>query len=143
MADQDGISVAAKHNGSPHTVPLDARQFEQALTAVVGNAIEAVGAKGRVTIAVATAENADRWELTVSDTGPGVPPEVRAHVFEPTFSTKRHGHGLGLALARKIAELHGGDLECADHPGGGAVFRFIMPAEPNGVTRHDADSDRR
>lgn len=143
MADQDEISLVAEHNGAPKLVSLDARQFEQALTAVVGNAIEAVGKKGRVTISVAAADGAERWELAVADTGPGVPADVRAHVFEPTFSTKRHGHGLGLALARKIAELHGGELECVDNPRGGAVFRFIMPIEPHEDSRNDADSDRR
>lgn len=143
MADQDGVAIEASHNGLPKSVPLDARQFEQALTAVVGNAIEAVGNRGRVTISVAPARDAKRWELSVADTGPGVPADVRLHVFEPTFSTKRHGHGLGLALARKIAELHGGELECADNPGGGAIFRFIMPIEPQEMTRNDADSDRR
>ncbi|MCB9856100.1 MAG: HAMP domain-containing protein [Phycisphaerales bacterium] len=131
MADQDDVTIVATHNGAPHCVPLDPRQFEQALTAVVGNAIEAVGKRGRVTISVAVADDAEHWELAVTDTGPGVPADVREHVFEPTFSTKRHGHGLGLALARKIAELHGGELECDDNPRGGAVFRFIMPIEPH------------
>ncbi|MCA9253986.1 MAG: HAMP domain-containing protein [Phycisphaerales bacterium] len=129
MADQEAITLVAEQNGAPARVPLDARQFEQALTAVVGNAIEAVGHKGRVTISVKQSDRGGRWELAVADTGPGVPKDVRAHVFEPTFSTKRHGHGLGLALARKIAELHDGELECADNPGGGALFRFTMPTE--------------
>lgn len=143
MSDQEDIRIEAHPNGAPSAVPLDARQFEQALTAVVGNAIEAVGAKGRVSIDVTSAPDTDRWQLSVTDTGPGIPADVRVHVFEPTFSTKRHGHGLGLALARKIAELHGGELECADNPDGGALFRFIMPTEPQEVTRNDADSDRR
>lgn len=133
MAEQDDIRLVAEHNGDPGSVPLDARQFEQALTAVVGNAIEAVGKSGTVTISVAMSPADKRWTLSVFDTGPGVPADVRNHVFEPTFSTKRHGHGLGLALARKIAELHGGELECSDNPAGGAVFRFIMPTEPQEV----------
>lgn len=129
MADRDGVRIESKRNGAPASVEVDARQFEQALTAVVGNAIEAVDRDGVVEITVGAGKRADRWELAVADSGPGVPEEIRTQVFEPTFSTKRHGHGLGLALARKVTELHGGELECGPRPGGGAIFRFIMPIE--------------
>jgi len=65
----------------------------------------------------------------VSDTGPGIPPDLRARVFEPFFTTKSTGTGLGLALARAIAQAHGGDVELEDAAAG---TRFCLRA-PRGL----------
>ncbi len=69
----------------------------------------------------------NRIELLVSDTGPGVPPAARPHLFEPFFTTRPEGTGLGLALCREIVQQHGGTIELLD-PGPGAVFGILLPS---------------
>jgi signal transduction histidine kinase len=63
---------------------------------------------------------------SVVDLGPGVPPEARADVFRPFFTTKQKGTGLGLALVKKAAEAHGGAITLDDTPGGGATFVLTL-----------------
>jgi signal transduction histidine kinase len=62
-----------------------------------------------------------------ADTGPGMEAEVRAHVFEPFYTTKANGTGLGLAIVRQAAEAHGGSVEVESRPGAGATFRIRQP----------------
>jgi len=61
-------------------------------------------------------------EVSIADSGPGIPPEVQARLFEPFFSTKTGGTGLGLALARQILEAHGGSIACASTASEGTTF---------------------
>ena len=65
--------------------------------------------------------------VEVADRGPGLPAEVRQHLFEPFVTTKRTGTGLGLAIARRVVEAHGGRIEALPRPGGGTVFRLAFP----------------
>jgi C4-dicarboxylate-specific signal transduction histidine kinase len=65
--------------------------------------------------------------LTVRDHGPGIAPELLGKIYEPFFSTKSDGLGMGLSICRSIAEAHGGRLRAANHPSGGAVFEFALP----------------
>jgi signal transduction histidine kinase len=65
--------------------------------------------------------------VTVADNGPGIPPEMLTRIFEPYFTTKPSGSGLGLAVARKILIDHGGDLRAESDKGGGAVFLLDLP----------------
>jgi len=69
-------------------------------------------------------------DISVADTGPGVPPDLMGRIFENFFTTKSEGMGLGLALSRSIAEAHGGKLLARNAPGGGACFHLILPAIP-------------
>ncbi len=117
-------------------VDVDERQFEQAVAAIVANAIEAVGDDGRVMIRTDRDKDGMQWSLTITDTGPGIPKEIRHRILDPAFSTKRSGHGLGLAMARKVAELHGGQLSFESPAGGGTVFRFTMPTRPDAKITH-------
>jgi signal transduction histidine kinase len=66
--------------------------------------------------------------LQVVDTGPGMPPDVLAQVFEPLFSTKARGIGLGLAVSRSLAEANAGSIIAASVPGRGATFTLTVPA---------------
>jgi signal transduction histidine kinase len=92
------------------------------------NALEATPRDSRVTLRARRAAG-DRIELSVEDEGPGVPEELRSHVFEPFFTTRsdRSG-GLGLAISKRLVDEAGGSLEVDSAPGGGARFRVVVPA---------------
>ena len=66
-------------------------------------------------------------EIAVGDTGPGIPTEMLANVFDPFFSTKPNGMGMGLAISRTIVEAHGGQLWAENNNGDGATLRFTLP----------------
>jgi len=109
----------------------DANQLQQVLINLLVNAIEASPPGGRVDV-TATAETRDGHQgiaIRVSDSGPGVAPEMRAAVFQPFFTTKPRGQGtgLGLAICRDIVRDHAGTIEVADH-GRGATFVVWLPA---------------
>lgn len=69
----------------------------------------------------------DAVDLEMADRGPGVPAELRQRIFEPFFTQRADGHGLGLAVARQIVEAHGGRIEALERSGGGAIFRVRLP----------------
>ncbi|WP_307832670.1 sensor histidine kinase [Azospirillum argentinense] len=69
-----------------------------------------------------------RVEIAVADRGHGLSEDARARLFDPFFTTKPGGMGLGLSICRTIVESHGGHLWATDHPGGGTVVRFVLPA---------------
>jgi signal transduction histidine kinase len=96
----------------------------RALENLVLNALQHTPEGGLVHVAVAGGDDALR--LTVSDTGPGVPEDVRAHVFEPFVSARGGGTGLGLAIVREIAETHGGAVRLVPSASG-AVFEMELP----------------
>ncbi|MFZ9334742.1 MAG: sensor histidine kinase, partial [Burkholderiaceae bacterium] len=66
-------------------------------------------------------------EFSVSDVGPGIPPQVQSRLFTPFFTTKREGMGLGLSLCRTVVEQHGGELRFEPHLPQGTIFRFTLP----------------
>jgi signal transduction histidine kinase len=68
-------------------------------------------------------------EVSVLDRGPGIPPEIRAKVFDQFFTSKTKGSGIGLSVARRFVEAAGGELELEDRPGGGTVARVLLPRE--------------
>jgi signal transduction histidine kinase len=68
-----------------------------------------------------------RVVVEITDTGPGIPPEQFPRLFQSFFTTKRGGMGIGLAMCRSIIEAHGGTIEAANLPDGGACFRFALP----------------
>ena len=70
-----------------------------------------------------------RFLITVADTGPGIPPEGLGKVFDPYFTTKSQGKGLGLAIVQKIMEAHGGEVVIISEPGSGSAFTLRFPAE--------------
>ncbi len=130
LAAKEGAArrIRASRNVSPAglTVPADQMRLEQALVNLIQNAVEAMSGEGRLDLS-ATREG-DDVVFTVKDSGPGVPESLRATVFEPFFSTKSDGAGLGLALVARVAELHRGRIELVPGIGTGAGFRLTLPA---------------
>ena len=108
-------------------------QLEQVLLNLLLNAMEAVKDPGRSvrTIHLAAGLTEDqRVDISVADSGPGIPPAILPRVFENFFTTKEGGMGLGLALSRSIAEAHGSRLVAENAPDGGAVLHLILPPLP-------------
>ena len=106
-------------------VDVDPDLMTQVFVGLVANAIEAVLAGGEVRLEVQP--NGRQIELAVADTGPGIPAELRSRVFEPFFTTRAEGIGLGLAIARQIVEAHGGSIQVGQSVSGGARFAVILP----------------
>jgi signal transduction histidine kinase len=75
-----------------------------------------------------------RVNVSVSDNGPGIPPEKLASIFDPYFTTKTEGSGLGLWIAQQIVTAHGGSLEARNGPSGGAVLTMRLPLKREGAT---------
>jgi C4-dicarboxylate-specific signal transduction histidine kinase len=107
----------------------DPVRLTQALLNVVINAIQAVERKGRIEAAAVVAEG--MVCVTVSDNGPGIPPERLASIFDPYFTTKTEGNGLGLWIAQQIVTAHGGALTAQNRPTGGAVLTMRLPLSPD------------
>jgi signal transduction histidine kinase len=112
-------------------VRADRRLLERGIVNLLENALQAVGEKGWIRVGLRS-DGGRRVVIEVRDSGPGVNPEIRDRIFEPFFSTKTSGSGLGLALVKKIAEDHGGGvaLESGGREGTRAVL--WLPAEENG-----------
>ncbi|TMA63635.1 MAG: two-component sensor histidine kinase [Deltaproteobacteria bacterium] len=107
-------------------VRADPDLLSQVLLGLLANAAEAVPPGGDVTLAARARDGA--VELVVEDSGPGIPPELRDRVFEPFFTTRARGIGLGLAVARQVVEAHGGRIEAGERPGGGARLTVRLPS---------------
>jgi signal transduction histidine kinase len=115
-------------------VQADPHQMEQVLINLVQNAAESMKASGG-TITLRARHGTSRLNgracpvvmLEVSDTGTGIPPEVRKRIFDPFFTTKEEGTGLGLAIASRIIEKHGGSLECRSEVNRGTTFVILLP----------------
>lgn len=109
---------------------IDAAQLRQCLINLVRNATEAVVAKGKGTVTLRTRRSGTRAVIEVEDDGTGIPADVLPRLFDPFFSTKEGGSGLGLALTQQIVKDHGGDLEVDSTVGKGTIFRVAVPARP-------------
>jgi len=107
----------------------DPVRLTQALLNLVINAMQAVERKGRIEVnATATAESVT---IAVRDSGPGIPPERLLSIFDPYFTTKPEGSGLGLWIAQQIVTAHGGALKVQSVAGEGAVFTMTLPVRTN------------
>jgi len=121
-----GIDVETRLAPGLPPVEMDESQIKQALMNILINAREVLGQGGR--IEVATDHGADRTlEIRVSDNGPGIPPGKIDKVFQAFYSTRSGGSGLGLPIAQRIVENHGGRIEVESELGKGTTFRILLP----------------
>lgn len=111
----------------PFTVDADPTQLRQVLGNLMSNAAEAMGATGEIRVEARRADGFDL--LTIRDSGPGIPPEIRQTLFEPLVSTRLKGTGLGLAICRQIIERHGGTIDLLPSDAG-AAFQIHLPQSP-------------
>jgi signal transduction histidine kinase len=126
------VAVERQYAEPLPAVQVDPELCEQVFANLALNAYEAMAAEGgklRVTAAAAQSDGRPGVEIRFEDTGPGIPPELREQIFNPLFTTKENGVGLGLSLVSKIVDDHRGWIRVTSEPGKGACFRIFLPAE--------------
>ena len=131
------IDLRTAYDDTLPELPIDRKYFQQALLNLVLNArqaIEATGAPGQIFLT--TRRSGDAAVVNVTDTGPGIPDDVRPRVFDAYFSTKKGGTGLGLPTTRRIIEEHGGGIDVKSEPGKGTSFTITLPI----VSRDDVST---
>jgi signal transduction histidine kinase len=127
QAKQRTIAIEVLAPQGSTDIEADATQMSVALHAILRNAIEAIHDAGRIELAVHGREA--EVELRVSDTGTGIQPEHRRHIFDPFFSSRQAGRGLGMGLSKcwRIVTNHGGQIRVESEPGHGATFTITLP----------------
>jgi len=152
-AHEQGTRLTRTGDAGPTPATLDPKQIAVALKAIVQNALEAVRTGGSVEVSVGECriQNSElrpansslasisqnpkseikNLKLVVTDTGPGIPPEIRPHIFDPFFSGREAGRGLGLGLSKawRIVQLHNGQIDVENTPAGGAAFTIFLPSQ--------------
>jgi len=123
--DPSFAKIDVQVNGSACTVQADPGQLQLVFQNVLINAAQAMDGAGSVTATFAAADG--RCRLSIADAGPGMPPDVREHAFEPFFTTKSRGTGLGLPLAKRIVDAHGGEIVIDVPATGGTVVTVELP----------------
>jgi len=118
------VAVTVRANGAPCRLLGHYEPLRRAFSNLLRNASEAMGGHGTIDISVS--RDGQGIVVTIADHGAGIPDEVRHRVFEPYFTTKQDGTGLGLALVRQTVEAHNGSITVADTPGGGATFSIVL-----------------
>ena len=147
---RDAITMAESHSQKGHIqirvgvpeslrpIQGDPHQLRQIFTNFVTNAFEAMNGTGTIEITALALDGEEESStaeqtpgpmvmITITDTGPGIPPEVVDRIFSPFFTTKPQGSGLGLAIVRKIVDAHDGRIDVGERPGGGTIFRVTLP----------------
>lgn len=130
-AEKAGISLSCSFAEPELVFRCDREQIMQVLLNLVLNALAFVGEHGRVQIA--TRQDGPVLQISVTDDGPGVPPALRQAIFDPFFSRREGGIGLGLTIVQQIVHVHGGEIEVGESAWGGASFNLTFAA--NGPDR--------
>ncbi|HTX20464.1 MAG TPA: ATP-binding protein [Candidatus Aquilonibacter sp.] len=120
-----GIEIATRLSRQLTPTPIDTTQMQQVLVNLVKNAAQAMTIGGTLTLQ--TGENSDGVWVSVADTGGGIPQEQINRIFEPFYTTKKKGSGLGLMIVQRIVRAHGGRIELESNVGRGTTFRIWLP----------------
>jgi len=138
--ERGGISVQKEFESLPRAT-VDKEQMKQVILNLLMNAIQAMPKAGRLGLSDRMSRDGHWVELTIQDSGIGIPPEDIDKLFDPFFSTKEGGIGLGLSIAHRIIDQHHGKIEVESKPGKGTLFTISLPISSE---EEDADhSDRR
>jgi two-component system nitrogen regulation sensor histidine kinase NtrY len=121
----DGVSARLTIAPGAHTVTGHYDPLRRALGNILRNAVEAMGGRGHLDLG--SGERDGGVVVTVADHGPGIPPERQGSLFEPYYTSKPDGTGLGLTLVRQTVEAHGGTIQVSETAGGGATFELWLP----------------
>ena len=126
-AESSGVEIAVVHHGPRPVVKADPDYLKQVLLNLILNGLQAMPEGGRLTIETSIRDG--KMRLSVSDSGVGIAPENLTRIFEPYFTTKSEGSGLGLPIARRIVESHGGTIEVTSQTGTGTRFDIVLPLD--------------
>ncbi len=123
------ITVVKKLDAALPQVMADSQQMNHMLMNIILNAVQAMEEKGKLTVTSYFEAKIDKVRIEISDTGPGIPEDIKPHIFEPFFTTKEEGEGtgLGLSLAYNIVENHHGNIRVKNGPEGGTTFIIDLP----------------
>ncbi len=121
------------------SVSIDRVQIQQVLLNLIRNGVDAMQGLKERRLTVATGASQPGFvEVRVSDTGPGIAPEIQARLFQPFVTTKQNGMGIGLTICQSIIEVHGGRIWCNPNEESGVSFHFSLPAAAPGESRSAA-----
>jgi signal transduction histidine kinase len=123
----------------PETIPplrVDALQIQQVLKNLISNGVEAMPEGGTLVIRALENRQDGTVCLSMQDSGSGMPPEVLARLFQPLFTTKARGIGLGLVVVKNLTEANGGHIEVQSEPGLGTTFSIILPGDYQEGNQH-------
>jgi signal transduction histidine kinase len=123
-----GVTLETRFSDNSSVIPMDMDKLQQAFLNFIKNAMESISGKGSVVIAVESPEK-NRVSVKISDTGCGMTTEEVERIFNPEYTTKEKGLGLGLPLAHEIIRGHGGEIRVFSNPGSGTTFEIILPSE--------------
>jgi two-component system, sporulation sensor kinase E len=121
-----GLAVKTRPARQLPAVPIDTTQMQQVLVNLIKNAMQAMSRGGTLTLQ--TGEGSDGVWVSVADTGGGIPQEQITRIFEPFYTTKKKGTGLGLMIVQRIVRAHGGKIEVESRVGRGTTFRIWLPS---------------
>ena len=145
------ITFDTQIDDDENNIAIDVQLFQQVIINIIKNGCDAIKNKGKITIQTKTnifdpisniLEDEEKKEMielfsdieiAITDTGTGIPPEILQKVFNPFYTTKDNGNGLGLAICKKIIQLHKGDIQIKSSPGKGTTFIINLPLyeQPN------------
>lgn len=130
-ADSRGITIETGWSESPLMVSIDFDRIKQAIFNIVKNAMESISGRGFITLSVE--QEGKEWaKVKISDTGGGLSREEIEQIFNPDYTTKEKGLGLGLALAHEIIQGHSGEIRVMSEPGTGTTFEILLPMNLGG-----------
>jgi signal transduction histidine kinase len=125
QADASKIRVNMSSESDGVEIRVDRDLLKQAVLNVVVNAMQAMPEGGELRFESSVSE--DTAEIRISDTGPGIPPDLRDKIFRLYFTTKKEGSGIGLAMTFRIVQLHDGTIDFTSEPGKGTTFSIRLP----------------
>lgn len=130
QAEEQGVKISAHLGTEPAEAEAEPERLKSCFSNIVINAIQAMPGGGRLDVSVE--RGAGTYHLRFEDTGPGIPEEALDRVFEPYYSTKDTGTGLGLAVTKKIVDEHGGHIRVSSVVGRGTTFLIDLPVRRAG-----------
>jgi two-component system sensor histidine kinase HydH len=127
QAGSQGVSIERDLDKTLPQVSASANALNQVFVNLIQNALQSLPSGGRIKVTTVRDARRGGAQIEIADNGSGIPPDKRAHLFEPFFTTRPEGTGLGLALCREIVEQHGGRIEYLDGLSTGATFQVTLP----------------